>query len=327
METGFPMSSAWSPPRQAYHLRVFAISLGLVFVGLTAFLLGVRMEAVEPATGFITSRDLHEIRSPLGGLIEPGWFEGEVADGGSVIRVRVDSQGEGVTDPTADARPVVQSRVAGRLSVPPESLRFHRLETGDELWPGQPIASLRTEEWRLQLKQIEDRLREWPSTGNHEAERGQAKVEAELLRFRLAQATLRVPERERLWLAVGVRVGSGQSVQAGDMIASIVPVDSATHEPLNQVARLEVEEKHLGDVAPGQTVRLTCSMYNHRLHGRAEAQIERIEPWGESASDGSRRFIILAPITTSPFSMKLGSSVKAEIIVGRKLVYRIILEH
>jgi hypothetical protein len=308
-------------------LRVFAASLGLLFAGLTAFLLGVRMEAVEPATGIITARDLHEIRVPSAGLIDLGWFEGEIANGDSVVRVRVDSQGEGVTDPAQDPGQVVDRRKGGRLSVPLDSLHFHRLQPGDELWPGQPLASLRTVEWRLRLKQLEDRLREWPSSGSHEAERAQARVDAELLRFRISQATVRVPDKERFWMTMTVQAVPGQSVQAGDAIASIVPIDLATHEPLHLIARLEVDEKVLGDIGPGQTVRLVSAMHNHRLHGRAEACIERIEPWGEATSDGSRRFIVLAPITSSPFSMFLGSSVKAEIVVGRKLVYRIILEH
>jgi len=111
------------------------------------------------------------------------------------------------------------------------------------------------------------------------------------------------------------------------VIATIVPVDPVTHQPIHLIARLEVDEKHLGDVAPGEAVRMVSSMYNHRLHGRAEARIDRIEPWGEPTNDGGRRFIVHAPITDSPFALPLGSSERAEIVVGRKLVYRIILEH
>ena len=43
------MSPPWIPPRRSYHLRVFACSFGLVVIGLGGLLLGVRMEAVEPA--------------------------------------------------------------------------------------------------------------------------------------------------------------------------------------------------------------------------------------------------------------------------------------
>src|SRR5262249_57625556 len=99
------MSSAWSPPRRAYHLRVFGVSLGLIAAGLAAFLFGVRMEAVEPATGIITARDLEEVRSTLEGLIEPGWYEGEIEEGGHKVRVPVDSQGPALTHPAAPPPP------------------------------------------------------------------------------------------------------------------------------------------------------------------------------------------------------------------------------
>jgi hypothetical protein len=326
METP-PMSTAWTPPRRAYHLRVFAVSLGLVVMVLAAFLFGVRMEAVKPANGIVTSRDLQEIRSLLSGLIEPGWYEAEVPDGDRVFGVRLDPQGDGITEPGGDGRLVSRHRIVGGSPVQLESLRFHRLQSGDELWPGQPLATIRADEWRLQLKQIEERLREWQSSGNHEAEQARARSEAELLRSHLSQTTLRVPETARMWLAVAVRASSLQAVEAGDVIATVVPIDPTSHQPLNLVARLEVDEKNLGDIALGQTAWLVSSMYNHRLHGRVEAKIERIEPWGEATPDGSRHYTIVAPIIESPFPMALGSSVKSEIVVGRKRVYRIILEH
>lgn len=322
------MPTPWTPPRRAYHLRVFAVSLGLVVIGLAGFLLGVRMEAVEPATGIIAARDLRQVRSLLAGLIEAGWYEGQVVDSeGQLVRVRLDAHGEGAAELSGDFQPVAQHRIAGKLSISPDTLRFRRLQAGDDLWPGQPLAALRSDDWRLQLKQIEDRIRQWQSSGNHVPEREQARAEAELLRQRLSQATVRVPESSKLWMAVQVRVASLQAVQPGDVIASIVPIDPSTHQPLDLIARLEVEEKHRADLAPGQSVRLFSTMYNHRLHGHVEARIERIEPWGEPAPDGGRRYTVVASITDAPFPLPLGSSVKAEIVVGRKVVYRIILEH
>jgi hypothetical protein len=326
------MSPQWTPPRRSYHLRVFALSLGFVVVGLAGFLLGVRMEAVEPATGIVVARDLAEVRSLLAGLIEPGWYEGEVAEAdGRVVRVRLDAQGTGVAElgdqEAGEIRFVTQHRLQGKLSIPPDTLRYHRLQAGDELWPGQPLAGIRTDAERLRLEQIENRFRDWQSSGNHGPEREQARAEAELLRQRLAQATLHVPETGKLWQAVQVRVAPLQAVQPGDLIASIVPVDPATHEPLDLVVRLEVDEKHAGGLAPGQTVRLFSALHAHRLHGHAEARIERIEPWAEATPEGGRRFVVHAPVTAAPFPLSLGSSVKAEIIVGHKVVYRIILEH
>jgi hypothetical protein len=296
-------------------------------IGLAVFLFGVRMEAVEPAHGIITARDLQDIRSPLNGLVELGWYEGTIADGDKSIPVRLDPEGDGIARAGSEYQAVARYRLEARRSIAPDNLKFHRLEAGDDLWPGQPLAFLKTDEWRLQLKVLEDRLREWPSTGNHETERAQARGDVELIRFRLARSVMHVPSSERAWLAVSVHAVTGQAVQAGDAIAEVVPADPVTHQPLNLIARLEVDEKNLGDVEPGQNVRIACSMYNHRLHGRAEARVERIEPCGERNGNPDRKFIVHAPITSSPFSMPLGCSVKADIVVGRKVVYRIILEH
>jgi hypothetical protein len=276
----------------------------------------------------MTAHDLHEARALQAGLIELGWNEGEFRDdGGRVVRVRLDAQGDGVAEQAGEHYPVAQARIGGKISVPSDALRFHRLQAGDELWPGQPLAALRVDDWRIRLRQLEDRLRQWQSNGAHEPELEQARVEAELIRLRLSQATLRVPKAGSLWQAVQVRAAPLQAVQPGDVIASVVPIDSATHQPLDLVARLEVDEKHAGGLAPGQTVRLFSASHNHRLHGHAEARIERIEPWVEATPDGGRHYVVLAPVTDAPFPLPLGSNVKAEIVVGRKLVYRIILEH
>jgi hypothetical protein len=70
-------------------------------------------------------------------------------------------------------------------------------------------------------------------------------------------------------------------------------------------------------------------MYNHRLHGWAEARVERVDPHGETAANGERHYHVWAAVTHVPFPqpLRLGSSCKAEIVVGRKPVFRIILEH
>jgi hypothetical protein len=323
------MSPPWVPPRRAYHLRVFAVSLGLLFVSLAVFLLGVRMEAVEPATGIITARDLCEVRASLPGLIEPGWFEAEIADeAGRLLHLRLDAQGNGLVNPVSGhSSPVHDYLVEHGPRVPPDCVRFHRLQAGDELWPGQLLASIRGEERRFQLKQAEERLRQWQSAGNRGPEYDHARAEAEALRNHLALSQMHVPDTDALWMAVRVRVTPEQAVLPGDVVAAVVPVDPATHHPLGLVARLEVEEKHCGEIAPGQTVRLFSAMYNHRLHGHAEGIVERVEPWGEAATDGGRRFTVIVPVMDAPFSLALGSSVHAKIVVGRKVVYRIILEH
>jgi hypothetical protein len=312
------MSPPWVPPRRLSHLRLFAISLVVIVLALAGLLFGVSLEAVALATGIISARDLQEVRTPLPGLIEPGWYEGEqLQPDGSRWAVRCDSQGEGITDPSQGEPQAVW--------VSPRGLRFHRLEPGDPLWPGQVLAAVRTEDLRLQLEQVEARLQAGEGA-NGLAAFYVARAERDALKQKLAKAVLRVPATSERWLAVQVRVAPLQAVQAGDVIATVVPINPQTGEPRELLARLDVDEKHAGDVRPGQIVRLYSALHNHRLHGSAEARLERLEPAAEPGSDGQRRFRGLAPVTQAPFALPLCSSFKAEIVVGRKPVYRIILE-
>jgi len=273
------MTATWSPPRPTYHLRVFAVCLTLVAAALLVMLFGVQLEAVVPATGTITARDLIEVRTRLSGLAEPGWYEGQ---------------------------------------------RFHRLEPGDILQPGQALATVRDEVLRLQLQRVEDRLKDMP-------ERGDAYDalirERDRLRDYQAQGILRAPASGACWLVTAVRVAPLQKVDAGDVLAVIVAADPVTHLPTDLVARLDVDERHWANVAPGQTVRLSSNSFNPRLFGHAQARIDRLEPLGEAQPSGERVFHALAAITQSPFVLPLGSSFQAEVLAGKKPVYRIILEH
>src|SRR5262249_50652557 len=147
------------------------------------------------------------------------------------------------------------------------------------------------------------------------------------LREQLSQAVVHVPNSSDHWLVLDVRAAPLQAVQAGELIATIVLVDPNTHQPRNLIARLDVDEKFFGELQQDQTVRIYSTMHNHRLHGCAEARIEKLEPLGDLAPSGERRFHALAAITETPFTLPIGSTFKAEVVVGRKLVYRIILEH
>ncbi|HZT80179.1 MAG TPA: HlyD family efflux transporter periplasmic adaptor subunit [Gemmataceae bacterium] len=326
------MPAPWVPPRRFSHLRTFAACLGVLVLCLVGLLFGVRLEALVPASGTITARDLRAVRSLTAGLAEPGWFEGLIArPGKEPLRARVDAHGDGVTDPAqGPPRQVCHYEV---LDGPPmakrsaEGVRFHRLEPGDELWPGQVIATVRDDDTRIRLRQAEARLRDLEASSNDAAERDRARAECDALRRRLDGAVLRAPEGAGPWLAVQVRAAPLQAVRPGDVLAVIAPLDPQTRQPRDLIARLELDEKDCGDLEPGQEVRLASTMYNHRLHGHAAARLERVEPWGEAGPDGRRRFQAVAAVTDSPFPLRLGSSVRAEVVVGRKPVYRIILEH
>ena len=271
------------------------------------------------------------MRAPLPGLIEVGWYEGELMQpGAGTVRVRLDAQGNGRTDPAAGKSRTLQRHhlvEEGRQQTV-QGVSLHRLQPGDLLWPGQVLAWLRADEVRSRLDDVEDQLTELESRGERSAVLARRR---ERLREQLAQAVVLVPDQGECWMAVEVCVSPLQAVGAGELLATIVPVDPHTHQPLELIARLDVDEKHwadlCSDLAGEQAVRIYSNVFNHRHHGRAEARIERLEPWGEPTANGERHFHALAPITRAPYVLPLGSSFKAEIVVGRKLVYRIILEH
>jgi hypothetical protein len=280
------MPSEWVPGRPLPRLRVFFISLAVLFLCLLGMLFGVQLEAIVPATGIIIARDLQAVRARIGGLVEPGWYQGQIEANGQSITVRLDAEGNGVSDPSAGPIRSIRHEELKTGEVRPVILnrQFHLLRPGDVLWPGQPLASI----------------------GN---------------------STTRTPDSAPCWLVLEVLVSPLQQVNAGDVLARIVPADPQTHEPLDLVARLDVDERHWAAVKVGAEVRLACALHNPRLVGHAEARIDRLEPWGEPGPDKNRQFHALAPITKAPFPMPLGSSFHAEISIGRKPVYRIILEH
>lgn len=281
-----PAPPTWAPPPAGYHFRVFVISLVIVLLSLSAFLFGVRMEVVAPATGIVTAEDYQEVRTTLAGIVEPGWYEGEIVRAGQApLAIRVNHEGDGIAE---DGRNVRQGQLSDGSQA--GERRFHRLKPADELWPGQVLASVRDDQ------------------------------------VPLPRNDLRAPSRGERWMALEVRVKPDQAVQPGDVLTTIVPIDPETHRPRQLIARLQVDEKHAGEVHPDQSVRLYSNMYNPRLHGYATALVKRVEPWGEPLPSGGRCFHAVAPIEESPVSLPLGSTFKAEVVVGRKSVYRIILE-
>lgn len=318
------MSAPWIPPRASYHLKVFGVSLVLVVTALAFFLFAVQMEALTPAAGTVSARDLQEIRALIPGLVEAGWYEAGLAQpDGSQLSVRLDGQGNGMTEPAAGKKQtVLQYRLEDGRRIADKAVHFHRLQAGDELWPGQVVAAIRTDELRARLRDLE----------NHDdadlfQDRYVRQRERVRLLSQLAQAALWVPAGEDRWLAVEVRAAPNQAVQAGDVLAVIVPIDAAARQPRDLIAVLDVEEDRFGDVRVDQDVRICSGVFNQRLFGVATGKIERVAPLANVDGNGKRHFQVQAVVTQAPFAMPLGSTVKAEIVVGRKTVYRIILEH
>ena len=108
------MSAPWVPPQRTYHLRLFAAGLALVLLCLGGLLFFVQLDAVAPATGNIRSLGEQEIRARVAGLVEPGWYEAFLAPkDGEPIPVRLDAQGEGITNPKHGPVQTVQLALEG----------------------------------------------------------------------------------------------------------------------------------------------------------------------------------------------------------------------
>ncbi len=317
--------STLSVLRRPIYLRVFALSLGAVVLCLLGFLFGVRLEAVMPGSGVIAAREQQDIRAGLAGIIELGWHEGILRQAkGPDLRVRVNSRGHGSTDPGQEkVQKIEHFKLADGREILPAELTFHKLQAGDELWPGQEFGLIRVDDLELKIRKIKARLEDLKSRGDPVLE---ALAEHDALVERLKQAVLCAPDSQYSWQVLKVHAAPRQAVQAGDAVALMVPLDRQTGQPRDLVAFLDVHEKHAGELQAGQAVRLYSSMHNQRLHGHAEGTIERLEPLGEPGPNGERHFRARAVITQTPFPLRPGSTVKAEIVVGRKQVYRIILE-
>lgn len=140
-------------------------------------------------------------------------------------------------------------------------------------------------------------------------------------------AVIAAPKGASLWLVATVDVAHGQAVEAGQKLMTLVPLDPATRQPLGWLARLEVREEHAIEVEPGKRLRVWSQLYNERVHGSFGAVVERVEPMARRGEDGHRYYIVLAALEDPPGPLLLGSGVKAEVLLGKKRVWRIILEH
>jgi hypothetical protein len=257
------MAEPWKPPTRLARLTLFAVSVLAVTACLLVFLFAVPLEAVAPASGTISSRFLTELRSPAAGLVEPGWYEGELPG----------------------------------QSPPKPKAAFHRLEPGDVVPPGQVIAWVRPESWWLEEEPPERRI------------------------------PVSVPAGHEAWLVVEVRAAAQQGVALGEPVATVVPVDPETRRPLGLIAQLEVEERHVGEVQPGASVRVSSGVYKQRLHGTVTGRVEKVAPCGQVGSAGQRCFLAQVALDGCSLPLPLGSSCKGDVVLGKKLIYRMILEH
>jgi hypothetical protein len=283
------------PAGRVYYLRLFAISILIVVAALLGLLFGVRMESAVTATGVLQAREQQTLRAATAGLVTLGWYEGTWEEKGEPLVFRVDDRGHGMTDPaTAPAQPIRDYLLPDGRSIKSAVRHFHPLVVGDYLWPGQPLASVRHE---VTLPDGTERL------------------------------AVRVPPERAAWQVLKIYTEPDATLAAGAEIAIVAPVDPVSHEPVAVLARLEIPEEAGEELTVGQTVRLSSNVFNAHRYGSAEATLLSIDPLVETHADGKRYFHASAAITQCPFPLRLGSGVSASIVVGRKTVFHIIVEH
>jgi hypothetical protein len=305
------MSTVPMPPGRAFYIRIFSISMIVLVAALLGFLFGVRMEASVPVAGVLQARDQQSVRAPASGVAELGWFEGKMpGTKGQSAGFRLDVQGNGLArSDDGTTQPIHHYLLPDGTSVKAIPRQFHVLTTGDHLWPGQVVA------WMLLGETNKPASVTLPGKN---LSQGQMPGDSH---------PVFVPKQHSLWQVLKVHAESLAPVGAGQPLATIAPIDPGSHEPVEVLAHLEIGEDVCAEVEVGQVIRLSSNVFSSRLYGLADAKLLVIEPLAELHGDGKRYFHATAVVTQSPFPLRLGSSVSGKIIVGRKTVYRIILEH
>src|SRR5207247_2341346 len=108
---------------------------------------------------------------------------------------------------------------------------FHELRPGDELSGGHALATLKADD-STRLAVLEGLLRS-PDFGPDAA--------LELAGARTESISVTAPDSSERWLVTQVPVATGQLVRPGDRIATLVPLDPATHKPRDLLVRMEFD--------------------------------------------------------------------------------------
>jgi hypothetical protein len=109
--------------------------------------------------------------------------------------------------------------------------------------------------------------------------------------------------------------------------AKLLPVRDESGSLLEAIVEAEFDEKQFGELEIGQKVRLKSAMFSPRTHGYGEGKIVALRPIARENSHGQRGFGVEIAVTTAPFPLFYGSSIEAEVFLGRKETFRVILEH
>jgi len=162
-----------------------------------------------------------------------------------------------------------------------------------------------------------------------EARLERIRTEAEVLQSQLKRSEellsryeIRAPEDATV---VRVEKRPGEPVSRGELVLALSPGSERR-------VYLRVPERDVIKVRPGQKVRFFSQMYPYRQFGAAEGEVYLVEKWAEPYGSGSaggpssRGYLVKCYIDSdAPYTLPLGSSVEAEILVGEKPIWKILL--
>ena len=350
----------WSPRRKYSYMRRLVVGGVTVILGLAAIAAFVPVEDNVDAPGQVYPADDYEIHSTLEGVISQlAVVPGKRVTKGQVV-ARLDDKT--VRDALAQLANRREALVAERLVAEkglaqlrldplPEELRHtaseltraeaeldlatKKLERGRKLAQKKAVSTQSVEE--LAGKQAVAASAAQIAREKHDLVRKGlaraiiAKAEARLKHFdaqlagvqrqrRLVEEDL---ERHSLHapvdgLVVAVPKHEGQAVEAGELVAIIAASDRTE-------LILRVDEEYFKEVAQGLPVRIYSSVFPYRDYGLATGNVSAIDPWARHDTDRPYYRIWVA-VESSPFEMKLGSTVSGEVVLGTKPLYRVLFD-
>jgi len=181
------------------------------------------------------------------------------------------------------------------------------------------VAALELEAAQRQLEMAEQD----PERKDIEKAQGQvAHVDAQLaagqderkrLALRLEERQILAPRDGRI---VSIPFDEGERPATGDVLFAI---DGGG----GWIVKLHIPEDAIGKVEVGQRVMISSPAYPYRLYGYAQGDLAFV---GESAvrESSSAYFFGVVAVTDSPFPLKNGSTVRAEIVIDRLSPFQLI---
>lgn len=114
----------------------------------------------------------------------------------------------------------------------------------------------------------------------------------------------------------------GMRVEAGDLLIKLSPLDAAPR------VRATVGQRNIDLLSPGVPVRMESMVFDAPLEGYITGHIDRIAPEPQRDTAGSSaepRYEIMITVEDSPYPLVWGSTIRAEILLGRRSLLEIFL--